>query len=303
MDSKFISDVKRLAEEHFASGLYCAESVVLALAKAQGLETEVLPRAATAFCSGMARTGGPCGALTGAVMGVSLALGRSSAAASVQPAYVATQKLVREFEAAFGARNCDALLGCDLATDECQRRFKEEKLHVRCAQYTSGAAAMAARIILNSTTSPIDSVTDVSEIRALLAACDLPVADVDPSDSMQFFGCRADSELVGVVGLEIHGTAALLRSLAVAPAHRNYRLGSALVSHAEARAESLGVQSLYLLTTSAQDYFAKLGYSPASRAEAPPGITATAQFRGLCPATAVFMSKRLADSARDERRS
>jgi len=69
VESQFVSDVRKSAEEAFASGLYCAESVVLALAKAQGVESDLLPKVATAFCSGMSRTCGTCGALTGAIMG------------------------------------------------------------------------------------------------------------------------------------------------------------------------------------------------------------------------------------------
>lgn len=151
MESKFISDVRQSAEESFSSGLCCAESVVLALAKAQGVESDVLPRVATAFCSGMARTCGTCGALTGAMMGVSLALGRSEAGGSVQPVYEATQKLVSEFEKEFGARNCSELLGCDLGTSAGQRKFQEENLHEHCAGYTSKAAEIAARIISRDT--------------------------------------------------------------------------------------------------------------------------------------------------------
>jgi C_GCAxxG_C_C family probable redox protein len=147
MESQFVSDVRKSAEESFASGLYCAESVVLALARAQGVESELLPRVATAFCSGMARTCGTCGALTGAVMGVSLALGRAEAGQSVQPAYTATQRLIREFEQAFGARDCHALLGCDLDTSEGQTAFRENRLGERCAQYTAKAAEIAAHII------------------------------------------------------------------------------------------------------------------------------------------------------------
>src|ERR1035437_1110459 len=120
MEPQFVSDVRKSAEEFFASGLYCAESVVLALANAQGIESDLLPKVATAFCSGMARTCGTCGALTGAIMGVSLALGRSEASQPVQPSYTATQRLMREFEQEFGARDCHMLLGCDLNSSEGQ---------------------------------------------------------------------------------------------------------------------------------------------------------------------------------------
>lgn len=293
MESKFISEVQRSAEESFASGLYCAESVVLALAKAQGFDSEVLPKVATGFCSGMARTCGTCGALTGAVMGVSLALGRGKAGESVQPTYEATQRLVHQFEKEFGARSCNDLLGCDLGTPEGQRKFREEKLHEHCARYTSKAAEIAARIIVGSKILPIEPITQLTEIKQLLSTCGLPVSDIVSSESLLFFGCRTDSELVGCVGLELYGPVALLRSLAVLPQYRNYCLGKALVAHAESHAASLGVQQLFLLTTTAEAYFSKLGYSAASREDAPLPIKATAQFSGLCPASSLFMSKHL----------
>lgn len=120
VDSHFASTVRRYAEEAFDSGLYCAESVVIALARAQGADTELVAKMATAFCSGMSRTCGTCGALTGAIMGLSLALGRSKAGEPVHAAYSATQRLVNDFETEFGARTCDALLGCDLGSPEGQ---------------------------------------------------------------------------------------------------------------------------------------------------------------------------------------
>ena len=95
----------------------------------------------------MARSCGTCGALTGAIMGLSLGLGRTTAAEPVRAAYAATQSLINEFETAFGARDCHDLLGCNLATPEGQSLFREQKLGLRCAQYTSKAAEIAARIL------------------------------------------------------------------------------------------------------------------------------------------------------------
>ncbi len=80
-------------------------------------------------------------------MGIGLALGRSEANQTVQPSYAATQRLIREFEQEFGARDCHALLGCDLSTAEGQTMFREKRLGERCAQYTGKAAEIAARII------------------------------------------------------------------------------------------------------------------------------------------------------------
>jgi C_GCAxxG_C_C family probable redox protein len=151
MESQFVSEVRKFAEESFNSGLYCAESVLVALAKAQGVDSDLLPKVATAFCSGMSRTCGTCGALTDAIMGVSLALGRSKAGDSVQPSYDATQLLVKEFEKEFGARDCHDLLGCDLNTPEGQATFRENRLgEQRCFKYTGKAAEIAARIVSGS---------------------------------------------------------------------------------------------------------------------------------------------------------
>lgn len=147
INAQFVSDARHSAEETFASGLYCAESVVIALARAQGIESKLLPKIATAFGSGMARTCGPCGALTGGIMGVSLALGRNRAGESVNNTYAATKELIHAFEQEFGARNCDELLGCDLGTPEGQATFHENRLQERCALYTAKATEIAASII------------------------------------------------------------------------------------------------------------------------------------------------------------
>ncbi len=141
------SEIRKEAEDAFASGLYCAESVVLSLARAQGIESDLLTRMATGFCGGMARTCGTCGALTGAIMGLGIALGRSRSGGSVEDAYAGTQRLIREFEQAFGARDCHVLLGCDLGTPEGQASFREQQLAERCIGYTGKAAEIAATIL------------------------------------------------------------------------------------------------------------------------------------------------------------
>ena len=151
MNAADIPQVRKCAEESFAAGLFCAESVVAAIAKAQGVESGLLPKIATAFCSGMARTSGTCGALTGAIMGVSLVLGRSNAKDPVQPSYAATQQLIRAFEREFGSRDCRPLLdGCDLNTPAGQATFREQELGRRCREFTGKAAELAARCIVEN---------------------------------------------------------------------------------------------------------------------------------------------------------
>ena len=136
------------------------------------------------------------------------------------------------------------------------------------------------------------------QAQQLLAACNLPTDDLqDAANNLRLFGCRADGHLLGLVGLEIHGADALLRSLAVADAARGQGLGDELLTYAERQAASHGVHAIYLLTTTAEAFFAQRGYRLSERATAPLAIAATRQFCGLCPATATFMHKRLSAGA------
>lgn len=132
------------------------------------------------------------------------------------------------------------------------------------------------------------------QIEALLTQAGLPVADLREARNLQLFAMRAGEQLIGVVGIEVLGATGLLRSLAVDTSQRNGGQGKALVSHAESWAAQRGIKTLYLLTTTAADFFARLGYAAIPRSKAPPAIAGTAQFAGLCPSSSTFMSKALA---------
>lgn len=121
--------------------------MLLAIAEQQGIRSDVLPKIATGFCSGMARTAGFCGALSGAMMGIGLVLGRSAPGTSVDPAYTAVQTLLRRFQDQFGSTNCQELTGCHLGTPEGQARFKAENRALGCYQFAAEAARIAAELI------------------------------------------------------------------------------------------------------------------------------------------------------------
>jgi len=141
------SEIRKEAETYFNNGRCCAESVLLAIANARGIQSELIPMIATGFCGGMARTGCQCGALSGAMMGIDMVLGRSEPDTSNQDCYTAVQRLIGEFETQFGTRYCYELLGCDLGTPEGQAAFKERGLKEQCTVFTGKAAEIAAQII------------------------------------------------------------------------------------------------------------------------------------------------------------
>jgi C_GCAxxG_C_C family probable redox protein len=133
--------------ELFKAGYFCAESVLLAITESRGIQSDLIPKIATGFCSGIARTGGMCGAVSGAIMGINLVAGRSSPAESLEPSYTLTQKLISQFEKQFGSANCRQLMGCDLATEAGQRTFLENNLMERCHQYAVEATRMAVSLM------------------------------------------------------------------------------------------------------------------------------------------------------------
>jgi N-acetylglutamate synthase-like GNAT family acetyltransferase len=136
---------------------------------------------------------------------------------------------------------------------------------------------------------------EFDDLRASLSAAKLPTDDID-HPGRTFFRFGASPNEMGYGGLEVHGPEALLRSVVIAPAHRSRGQGAALVCALEAEAKQRGVARLWLLTTTAPDFFAKLGFTKIERALAPAAIAATHEFASLCPSTAVCMCKSLASS-------
>jgi amino-acid N-acetyltransferase len=128
---------------------------------------------------------------------------------------------------------------------------------------------------------------------ALLQAQGLPVSDLTDEHLEHFFFIGSDGSPTGLVGLELYGTDALLRSLVVAESARSKGLGSTLIGHAEQYAASKSVRSIYLLTTTAEAFFERLGYQRIERSNVPPSIERTREFASLCPASSAFMLKSL----------
>jgi amino-acid N-acetyltransferase len=133
----------------------------------------------------------------------------------------------------------------------------------------------------------------LSSVLALLQAQGLPASDITDQHLEHFFFAGSDGSPTGLIGLEMHGVDALLRSLVVVDSARGKGLGWTLVEHAEHYAASKSVRSIYLLTTTAETFFKRLGYERIDRLRAPPSIERTSEFASLCPASSAFMAKSL----------
>lgn len=133
---------------------------------------------------------------------------------------------------------------------------------------------------------------DLDRVERLLEAAELPVADIY-DHAAAFAGLSTGGRLVATGGIETYGSYGLLRSVAVEESVRGDGLGTRMCDVLEQRAAATGVERLYLLTTTAEGFFAERGYRELDREQVPPSIRGTSEFQDLCPESAVVMARRL----------
>src|SRR6185503_16328296 len=105
---------------------------------------------------------------------------------------------------------------------------------------------------------------DTGQVKRLLADCGLPDEDAG-SHIEHFLIARSGDDVAGVVGLEMAGPVALLRSLAVAEKYRGQGLSKLLYDGILAYAHARGIETLYLLTLTASAFFKRRGFTTAER--------------------------------------
>ena len=128
----------------------------------------------------------------------------------------------------------------------------------------------------------------LTAVENLLERSALPTAGVAACvDSLLV--ARSGAHVMGSAALERYGAAALLRSVAVYPTLRGAGVGQQLMEALLAKAQQSGVRDLYLLTTTAGDFFPRFGFQPISRAVVPATVKASAEFTSLCPDSALVM--------------
>lgn len=128
---------------------------------------------------------------------------------------------------------------------------------------------------------------DLAAVLALLAEAELPTAGVAEHFG-SFFVADEGGRIVASAGIERHGDAALLRSLAVAPDVRGTGLGAAILRRAlhEADGQAGGV---YALTTTAEPYLSRFGFQRVSRSAVPAPLLESRELRDACPTSAAVL--------------
>jgi len=132
-----------------------------------------------------------------------------------------------------------------------------------------------------------------SEVQSLLSSEDLPFEDLLTLNNVELFGVKHAEKLLAMIGIEYYEELGFVRSLAVYKSARGEGYGKRLVEFLEVWSLKNDIKDLYLLTTTAESYFTGLGFGVLDRKDAPSSIAATKQFSGLCPSSAILMSKKI----------
>jgi amino-acid N-acetyltransferase len=104
---------------------------------------------------------------------------------------------------------------------------------------------------------------------------------------------RVDGRIVASAALEMYGDAALLRSVAVSAPLRGGGLGIRMTREALALAKRLGAMRVYLLTETAEGFFAGQGFHRIARDAAPEAVRGSVEFTAVCPQSAIAMEREI----------
>ena len=132
---------------------------------------------------------------------------------------------------------------------------------------------------------------ELESVMALLRESGLPLDGLD--QTARIVVARDDGGIVGTAALEMYPDGALLRSVAVATRAQGRGLGHELVEAALRIARDAGMPAVFLLTTTAEHYFPKFGFTPIERQDVPASVRTSLEFTTACPSSATVMRKLL----------
>jgi len=124
-------------------------------------------------------------------------------------------------------------------------------------------------------------------LKAALTDAHLPIDDIEDGGRTFFKALSAEGQIVGFSGLERCDGDYLLRSVVVHPDRRGSGLGKAMVEGTVASLAPSG--AVFLATTSAAPFFARIGFSEVQRDSVPAAVLATRQLSSICPSSATIM--------------
>jgi L-amino acid N-acyltransferase YncA len=141
---------------------------------------------------------------------------------------------------------------------------------------------------MNALTFRTATSADWAPVAALLTEAALPLAGAEAHLDQFLLAFRGD-ELVASAGLEVYGSSALIRSVAVSKNERSTGLGQEIVRQLLDRAYAAGLKTIVLLTTTADRFFPRFGFVRVTRAAMPSEVLVSPEFQGVCPSSSTVM--------------
>ena len=142
-------------------------------------------------------------------------------------------------------------------------------------------------------TRDVRSEKEFSDLKAFLRVNNLPSEDVAPGPNIFRVYLDPAGDIVASGGIEFYSGYGLLRSLAVAEAHRGKSIGQEVVNDLLHQAKTRSLREVFLLTETAPAYFRKLGFGDRGRDSVPEAVKKSSEFSTVCPTSAVCMSMTL----------
>lgn len=133
---------------------------------------------------------------------------------------------------------------------------------------------------------------DLPYILTLLERSALPQDDLT-SHVATILVARKANRIVGSAALELYGTEALLRSVAVEEPLRGQGIGQKLTDAALELARRHNIKTVFLLTETASQFFSRFGFQPVSRSQVADTVQRSVGFISACPTSAQAMMRHL----------
>jgi amino-acid N-acetyltransferase len=131
--------------------------------------------------------------------------------------------------------------------------------------------------------------SDLDAVQRLLLAANLPIDGLAEQFGDGYAVAESAGEIVGAEGIETYENSGLLRSAVVDTRWRGKGVGEALTRDRLEWARRQGLRDIYLLTTTAADYFPRYGFVRVERNSAPEALQHSREFAEACPASALTM--------------
>lgn len=125
-------------------------------------------------------------------------------------------------------------------------------------------------------------------ISDILEKNDLVYEDIQ-DNNIEFFSAYEHDVFIGIIGLEQFDNVGFLRSLVVLEEYRNKGYGKEICNSLLNYAKDKKNKEIYLLTTTAKNFFEKLGFKAVERKNVPDEIKNSSEFSHFCPDSAVCL--------------